>query len=100
MTKPIRSEPRHSSANWGSAVSTGVEELIAVKTIAVLLRKSDCEFEIVVNDLFDGNSHGASIGEQDSERWFVFVEFVFGNSGMVDQILNTKPSDHFSLRYS
>ena len=31
----------------------------------------------------------ASIGEQDSERWFVLVEFVLGNGRIVDQILNT-----------
>lgn len=66
----------------------------------MLLRKSDCEFEFVIDDLFDGNPREASIGEQDGERWFVFVEFVFGNSRMVDQLLNTKSFDHFSLRYS
>ena len=66
----------------------------------MLLRKSDCEFEFVIDDLFDGNFYNASVGEQDGERWFVFVEFVFGNSRMVDQLLNTKSSDHFSLRYS
>lgn len=66
----------------------------------MLLRKSDCEFEFVIDDLFDGNLCEASIGEQNDERWFVLVEFVFGNSRMVDQPLNTKSSDHFSLRYS
>jgi len=66
----------------------------------VLLRKSNCEFESVIDDLFDRNSYEACIGEQDSERRFVLVEFVLGNSRIVDQILNTKLFDHFSLRYS
>ena len=68
--------------------------------IGVLSRNSNCEFEFVIDDLFDRNPCEASIGEQDGERWFIFVEFVFGNSRMVDQLLNTKSSDHFSLRYS
>ena len=66
----------------------------------MLLRKSDCEFEFIINDLFDGNFCEASIGEQDGERRFVFVEFVLGNSRMVDQSLNTKLSDQLSLRHS
>ena len=65
-----------------------------------LCGKSDCEFEFVIDDLFDGNLCEASIGEQDGERRFVFIEFVLGNRRMVNQLLNTKPSDHFSLRYS
>ena len=56
----------------------------------MLLRKSDCEFEFVIDDLFDGNPCEASIGEQDSERWFVLVEFVLRNGRIVDQVLNTK----------
>jgi hypothetical protein len=71
-----------------------------LETIAVLLRKSDCEFEFVIDDLFDGNFHKASIGEQDNERWFVLVEFVFGNGRIVDQILSTKSFDDLSLRDS
>jgi hypothetical protein len=68
--------------------------------MAVLLRKSDCEFKFIIDDLFDGNPCEASVGEQDSEWWFVFVEFVFGNSRMVDQLLNTKSFHHLSFRYS
>ena len=71
-----------------------------METIAVVLRKSDGEFEFVINDFFDGNSSEASIGEQDSERRFVFVEFVLGNGRMVDQSLNPKLSDQLSLRHS
>ena len=67
--------------------------------IAALLRKSKCEFELIINDLFDGNSYEASIGEQNSEWRFVLVEFVLGNSRMVDQILNTKSFGHLSLRH-
>ena len=37
--------------------------------------------------------------EQDSEWRFVLVEFVLGNSRMVDQILNAKSFDHLSLRH-
>src|SRR6185503_9051129 len=65
-----------------------------------LCGKSDWEFEFVIDDLFDGNRCEASIGEQDGERRFVFIEFVLRNRRMVNQLLNTKPSDHFSLRYS
>ena len=65
-----------------------------------LCGKSDCEFEFVIDDLFDGNLCEASIGEQDGERRFVFIEFVLGNRRMVNQLLNTEPSDPFSLRYS
>ena len=63
------------------------------------MRKSDGEFEFVIDDLFDGNPCEASIGEQDGERRFVLVEFVLGNSRMVDQSLNTKLSDQLSLRH-
>jgi len=51
-----------------------------LQTIAVLLRKSNCEFEFVINDLVDGNSGEAGVGEQDSEWRFVLVEFVLGNA--------------------
>ena len=57
-----------------------------METIAVVLRKSDGEFEFVINDLFDRNSCEACVGEQDSERRFVLVEFVLGNGLIVDQI--------------
>jgi hypothetical protein len=40
--------------------------------------------------LFEGNPYEASIGEQDSEWRFVLVEFVLGDSCIVDQSLNTK----------
>jgi hypothetical protein len=56
----------------------------------VLLRKSNCYFYLIIDDLFDGNSYEASIGEHDSEGWFVLVEFVLGNIRVMDQILNTK----------
>ena len=62
------------------------------------LRNSNCKFEFVVNDLFDRNSGEACIGEEDSERRFVPVEFVLGNIRIVDQILNTKLLDQLSLR--
>ena len=68
--------------------------------MAVLLRKSDCEFEFVIDDLFDRNFYEAGIGEQDGERWFVLIEFVLGNVCIVDQILNTQSFDHLSLRNS
>ena len=45
---------------------------------AVLWQKSNCEFEFVVNDLFDGNSYEASIGEQEVEWRFVLIKFVLG----------------------
>ena len=84
-----------------SAVSTGVWYVNRVGDDRLALcGKSDCEFEFVIDDLFDGNLCEASIGEQDGERRFVFIEFVLGNRCMVNQLLNTKPSDHFSLRYS
>jgi len=68
--------------------------------IAVVLRKSDGEFEFVIDDLFDGKSREAGVGEQDSQWRFVLVEFVLGNSRMVDQSLNTKLSDQLALRHS
>ena len=71
-----------------------------MEPITVVLRKSDFEFDFIINDLFDGNFCEASIGEQDGERRFVFVEFVLGNIRIVDQSLNTKSFDQLSLRYS
>jgi len=41
-----------------------------------------------------------ALGEHDSERRFVLVEFVLGNIRVMDQILNTKLFDHLSLRHS
>ena len=64
-----------------SIASSGVNR---EEAIAVLLRKSKCEFEFVINDLFDGNSYEACVGEQDSERRFVPVVFVLGDSCIVD----------------
>jgi hypothetical protein len=32
--------------------------------------------QVHIDNLFDGDSGEASIGEQDSERWIVLVEFV------------------------
>jgi hypothetical protein len=49
------------------------------------MRKSNCQFDFIIDDLFDGNSYEASIGEHDSERWFVLVEFVLGNIRVMDQ---------------
>jgi hypothetical protein len=40
--------------------------------------------------LFDRNAGEVSIGEQDSERRFILVEFVLGDSRIVDQIVNSK----------
>ena len=70
-----------------------------VEPTAVVLRKSDCEFEFVIDNLFDRNSSEAGVGEQDGERRFVFVEFVLGNSCVVNQSLSTKLSDQLSLRH-
>ena len=66
----------------------------------MVLRTSYCEFEFVIDDLFDGKSRKASIGEHNGERRFVLVEFVLGNSRVINQSLNTKLSDQLSLRDS
>ena len=66
----------------------------------MLFRKSNCEVEFVINDLFDGNSCEAGVGEQDGERRFVFTQFVLRNGRIVDQLLNTESLDQFSLRHS
>jgi hypothetical protein len=43
--------------------------------------------------LFDRNFYEAGIGEQDSERWFVLVEFVLGNGRVMDLALEHQPFD-------